>query len=52
MTTGGWILLILSIGTVLWLFFFCLYRLLRRPNKIDHIHGTIAHTPDMDKDDE
>ena len=50
MSTGGWILLIISIGTVLCLFTFCLVKLLTDPKEAEHMHGLISDTPDVEED--
>ena len=41
MTTGGWITMIISVGTVVSLFIWCLCRVLfhKPPTHVDHLHG-------------
>ena len=45
MTTGGWINLILSVGTVTILFAWCIYRVLTAPKT----GGTLAHVEPVDE---
>lgn len=46
MTTGGWIILILSVGTVTALFSWCIYKVFTTPGETEHIHGFEFETPD------
>jgi len=48
MTVGGWITMILSVGTVLSLFLFCLVKVLREQNPSEHLHGLDIDTKDSD----
>lgn len=41
MTTGGWIMMILSIGFVLGLTFFCFYRVLASPRAAGHMQDPL-----------
>lgn len=41
MTTAGWIIMTLSVGTVTSLLVFCFYRVLRKPSSTDHMHGPL-----------
>lgn len=41
MTTGGWILLVLSVGFVTSLTAFCFYRVLRTPHSEEHLHAPL-----------
>jgi hypothetical protein len=49
MTLGGWITMILSVGTVLCLFGFCLVRVLGEQNPSEHLHGLDIDTRDDDE---
>lgn len=49
MTLGGWITMILSVGTVLSLFGFCLVKVLREQNPSEHLHGLDIDTHDADE---
>ncbi len=46
MTTGGWIVLIISVGTVLTLFGWCMIKVMTTPDEADHLKGVTDHTPD------
>jgi hypothetical protein len=46
MTFGGWIVLIISVGSVTSLFIWCLYKVLSTPHETKKIHGFDFHTPD------
>lgn len=46
MTTGGWIIMLLSTGAVTTLFLWCLWRVLTLPDETDKIHGFEFETPD------
>lgn len=39
MNTGGWIVMLFSIGSVTTLFAWCLYKVLSTPGETEHIHG-------------
>ena len=43
METGGWIMMCLSVGAVVCLFFWCLYRVmtLAPAEDVDHLHGEL-----------
>ncbi len=41
MTTAGWILMIVSVGSILTLVSYCFYRVLRIPVTKDHLHGPL-----------
>lgn len=45
MTSGGWIILIMSIGTVSILFFWCIFKLLSIPKETKHLHDLEPKTP-------
>lgn len=46
MTTGGWIILIMSVGTVTALFSWCIYKVFTTPVETEHMHGFEIETPD------
>lgn len=46
MTTGGWIVMIASVGSVFMAFVWCLIQVLRPPDKTDRLHGFDHPTPD------
>ena len=48
MTYGGWIMLILSIGSVTSLFVWCIYQVLTIPQETEHVHGFEQETPDIE----
>lgn len=48
MTLGGWITMLISVGTVVGLFVFCLVRVLREQNPSEHLHGLDIDTKDTD----
>jgi hypothetical protein len=50
MTTGGWINLLLSVGFVSCLFFYCVYRVLRGPGANRADHG-LAHVEPIEEDE-
>jgi hypothetical protein len=46
MTTGGWIVMALSVGTVTSLLTFCIWKVLTVPGESEHVHGFEFETPD------
>jgi len=46
MTLGGWIVMLVSVGSVTALFLWCLWVVLTTPEETEHLHGFDAHTPD------
>jgi hypothetical protein len=49
MTPAGWIIMILSVGSVTSLLTFCFYRVLRKPSSTDHMHAPLdIDTHDLD----
>lgn len=50
MTLGGWITMLISVGTVVCLFGFCLFKVLKEPKPSDHLHGLDIDTKDIDSD--
>jgi len=47
MTLGGWIILIVSVGTVTGLFAWCIYKVLTLPGETEKIHGFEVEPPDI-----
>ena len=47
MTFAGWIVLVLSVGTVTALFAGCLYKVLTSPGEAERMRGIGAETPDL-----
>jgi|AP86_3_1055499.scaffolds.fasta_scaffold00060_11 hypothetical protein len=52
MNTGGWIIMLLSVGTVSTLFAWCIYKVLSTPGESEHLHGFEIETPDEKADKE
>lgn len=50
MTIGGWIILIISVSTVVTLFTWCVYKVLSTPGETEHLHGFEQETPDEKED--
>lgn len=46
MTTAGWLIMILSVGSVSALLIWCIYKVLSTPEETAHIHGFEQETPD------
>ncbi len=46
MTLGGWIIMIISVGSVSTLFGWCVYKVLTTPNEEEKMHGFEIETPD------
>lgn len=46
MTTAGWIIMLLSVGSVSLLLVWCIYKVLTTPEETDHIHGFEQEPPD------
>jgi uncharacterized membrane protein YjfL (UPF0719 family) len=44
---AGWLIMILSVGAVCTLLFWCVYKIVTTPNETDHIHGFEGETPDV-----
>ena len=48
MTTAGWFIMLLSVGSVTVLFIWCLYRVLARTPDVEKLHGIEdIDTPDI-----
>ena len=41
MTTAGWVIMIVSVGTVVGLLGFCFYRVLSQPSSTEHMHAPL-----------
>lgn len=50
MNTGGWITLILSVGSVSFLFGWCIWKVLKTPGETGHLHGFEQDLPDISRD--
>ncbi len=49
MTTGGWVIMLLSVGFVTLLLGWCVWRVLSIPGSEKHLHSPAdIHTPDRD----
>lgn len=46
MTIGGWIMLILSVGSAVTLFTWCIYKVVTIPDETDHIKGFKGNDPE------
>lgn len=52
MTAGGWFVMLLSVGSVLGLFLWCLWKVLTTPRETDKLHGAAGlDTPDSKEDE-
>ncbi len=51
MTTGGWIVMLLSVGGVISLLSWCVYKVLTTPGSTEHLHSQAdIETPDVEED--
>ena len=50
MTPGGWIVMILSVGSVTAVFLWCIWKVLKTPEESEKIHGFSFETPDEKSD--
>ena len=50
MTPGGWLVMILSVGSVTGVFFWCLWKVLKTPEDSEKLHGLSFETPDEKSD--
>ncbi len=50
MTEGGWIIMILSVGSVSTLFVWCVIKVLTTPEDDEKLHGFEIETPDTKED--
>jgi hypothetical protein len=46
MTSSGWIIMILSVGSVTTLLTWCVYKVLTIPEETEHVHGFEQEPPD------
>jgi hypothetical protein len=51
MTTTGILVMLFSVGTVVTLFSWCIFKVLTTPHEAEHLHAVDLHTPDMDQPD-
>jgi len=49
MTTTGLLVMLFSVGTVVSLFSWCIFKVLTTPREVEHLHTVELHTPDMDQ---
>lgn len=49
MTLGGWIVMLLSVGSVVILFGWCIYKVITTPEETERLHGFDRHTPDEEE---
>ena len=52
MTTAGLLVMLLSVGIVVSLFSWCIWKVLTTPHETEKLHGTEFETPDVRKDRE
>jgi len=51
MTTGGWIIMLVSVGAVTGLLGWCIYRVVTTPGSAEHLHSQAdIETPDLDEE--
>jgi hypothetical protein len=46
MTAGGWIIMLISVGSVTGLFLWCIFKVLNTPGETKRMHGVEFETPD------
>lgn len=46
MNAGGWIIMLVSVGSVTSLFLWCIWKVLTTPGEEKHLHGFEIETPD------
>lgn len=51
MTTAGWLIMILSVGSVSALLVWCIVKVLRTPQETERIHGFEQEPPDTESSD-
>lgn len=49
MSFSGWVILIVSVGSVTTLFLWCLWKVLSTPGESSHLHGFEVETPDEER---
>jgi hypothetical protein len=47
MNLSGWLVMLFSIGSVVSLFIWCIYKVLTIPKETEHVHGFEQEPPDM-----
>jgi hypothetical protein len=52
LTPAGWIVLVVSVGTVTVLFAWCIWKVLRTPGETDHLHGFEFPPPPLESNAE
>jgi hypothetical protein len=50
MTTAGWIIMLLSVGSVTTLFAWCLYRVVACKPPVEKMHGLNIDTQDIERE--
>lgn len=50
MTSAGLLVMLLSVGIVVSLFSWCIWKVLTTPNEAEKVHGLEMETPDIKKD--
>lgn len=48
MTLSGWLIMILSVGSVSLLLAWCVYKVFTVPEESEHVHGFEQETPDVE----
>lgn len=48
MNLSGWLVMLLSIGSVVSLFIWCIYKVLTIPQETEHVHGFEQEPPDVE----
>jgi hypothetical protein len=48
MTTIGWLIMFISVGSVTLLLAWCVYKVLTIPKETEHLHGFEQETPDTE----
>ena len=52
MNTGGWIIMVLSVGGVTCLLSWCIYKVFAIPKSVEHLHSTAdVEPPDIERDE-
>ena len=48
MNLSGWLVMLFSIGSVVSLFTWCIYKVLTIPKETEHVHGFEQEPPDIE----
>ncbi len=48
MTLGGWLIMVVSVGSVTALFVWCIWKVLTTPRETERLHGFEQETPDKE----